>query len=104
MGVAVLEQAQPTTVLIRFLGIGRSHADGAVTRVVVGVKQVLNVIYPEHGAAVRQICPSTGREGPIESLNHGRLLFAVTGKMLDPVEFHQGLEVRVKEFLALVGL
>ena len=55
MGVFVSEPANPETAHVRLLDIGRSHADGAVARVIVGVNQVLNDIHPAHGAAVRQI-------------------------------------------------
>ena len=104
MGVAVPEQVHPETVLVRFLDIGQSHADGAVARVVVGVNQVLEDIHSAHGASVRQICPYLGLDVPIESLHHGHLLFALTGKALNTLAFHQGLKGRVEEFLALVGL
>ena len=104
VGVSVPKKAHPETVFVFLLDIGRGHADGAVARCVVGVNQVLNDIYPAHGAAVRQICPYPGLDGLIKSLHHGRLLFAFTGKMLDTMAFHQGLEVRVEEFLTLVGL
>ena len=104
VGVSVPKMAHPETVLVLFLDIGRRHADGAVARVVVGVNQVLDDFYPAHGAAVRQICPYPGLDSPIKSLHHGRILFALTGKVLDTDAFHQGLEVRVEELLALVGL
>ena len=101
--VSFPKKAHPETVLVFLLDIGRRHADGAVARVVVGVNQVLDDIYPAHGAAVRQICQYPGFDSPIESLRHGRLLFALTGKLLNTVAFHQGLEFRVEEFLALLG-
>ena len=96
--------AHSTTVLVYFLDIGRRHADEAVARVIVGVNQVLDDIYPAHGAAVRQICQYPNLNGLIESLHYCRLLFALTGKVLDTKAFHQGLEVRVGELFALVGL
>ena len=71
---------------------------------VVGVNQVLDDIHPAHSAAVRKICPYPGLDGSIESLYHGRLLLALSGKVLDTVALYQGLEVRVKELLAFVGL
>ena len=104
VGVSVSKKAHSETVLVLFLDSGRRHADGAVLRVVVGVNQVLDDIYPAYGVAVKQICLCPALDGPIESLHHGRLLFALTGKVLDTVAFHKGLEVGVKEFLALVGL
>ena len=104
MGVSVPKKAHPETVIVLFLDIGRRHAYGAVARVFVGVNQVLDDIYSAHGAGVRQICPYSGLDGPIESLHHGSFLFALTGKVLDTVTFHQGLEVRVEEFFSLVGL
>ena len=102
--VFVPKKAHSETVLVFLLDIGRRHADGAVARVVVGVNQVLDVIYPAHGTAVRQICPYPGLDSPIKSLHNGRLLFALNGKVLDTVALYLGLEVRVEEFLALVGL
>ena len=42
-----------------------------------------------------------GLNGMIESLHHGCLLIALTGKVLDTVAFHQGQEVLVKNFLPL---
>ena len=104
VGVSVPKNAHPETVLVFLLDIGRRHADGAVARVVVLVNQVLDDIYPAHGAVVRQICPYFGLESPIKSRYYGHLLFAFTGKVLNTVAFNQGLEVRVDEFLALVGL
>ena len=104
MGVAVPKKVHPETVFVLLLNINRQHADGAVPRVFLGVNQVLDDIYPAHGAAVRQICPYPGLDSPIKSLHHGRLLFALTGKVLDTVAFHQGLEVRVEELLVLVGV
>ena len=81
-----------------------ANADGAVARVVVGVHQVLDDIHPTHGAAVRQICPYPGHYGGVKSLHHGRLLLALTGKVLNTVLLHQGLKIRVKELLAFVRL
>ena len=104
VSVSVSEQAHLKTVLVIFFDIGRRYADGAVARVVVGVNQVLDDIHPAHGAAVRQICPYPGFDGAVESLYHGRFLLAFSGKVLNTVAFHQGLEVRVEEFFALVGL
>ena len=52
ISVSVSEEAHPETVLVLLLDIGRSHAVGAVTRVVVGVNQVLDDIHPAHSAAV----------------------------------------------------
>ena len=96
--------AHTETVFVHLLDIGRRHANWAVARVVVNVNQVLDDIYPAHGAAVRQMWPYPGLEGSIESLIHFRLLFALTGKVLDTVGFHRGLEVRVEKFRALIGL
>ena len=98
------KRCHPETVLVLLLDIDLCHADGAVARVVVIVNQVLNNIYPYHGTVVQDIGPYPGLDGSIKSLYHGRLLFAFTGKVLDAVAFHQGLEVRVEEFLALLGL
>ena len=103
-GVSVPEEAHPESFLILLLDIGRRHADGAVARVVVGVHQVLDEVHPTHGAALRQICPYPGFDGAVKSLHHGCLLLAFTGKVLDTVALHQGLKVRVKKLLALVGL
>ena len=75
-----------------------------MARVVESINQVLHAMYPAHGAAVRQICPYSRLDGAVKSLDHGRLLLAFTGKMLDTVAFHQCLEVRVEELLAFVGL
>ena len=83
------------------MDIGRSHADGGVARVDVGVNQVLDDIHPAHGAAVRQIFSSPGLDGSVKSLYNGRLLFALTGKVLDTVALHQDLEVRVDDYLHL---
>ena len=96
--------AHPESVFVLLLNIGRRHADGAVTRVVVGVHQVLDDVDPTHGAAVRQICPNPGFVGVVKSLYYGNFLLAFTGKLLDTVTLHQGLKVRVKELLALVCL
>ena len=104
VSVSVPKTAHPKPVLVLLIDIGRRHTDGAVVRVVLWVDQVLNDIHPTHGAAVGQICPYPGFYVPIESLHHGRRLFALTGKVLDTVAFHQGLKVRVEEFLTLVGL
>ena len=93
VSVSVSEQAHPKTVLILFFDIGRSHADGAVARVVVGVNQVLDDIHPAHGPAVGQIYPYPGLDGLVESLYHGRLLLALTRKVLNTVALNQGLEV-----------
>ena len=79
VGVSVLKKVQPETVFV-LLYINRHHADGAVARMVVGVHQVLDNIYPAHGAGVRQICSYPHLDGSIESLYHGRFLFALTGK------------------------
>ena len=76
-----------------FFDIGRSHADGAVARVVVGVNQVLDDIHPAHGPAVREICPYPGYDGAVESLYYGRLLLAFTGKVLNTMALHKGLEI-----------
>ena len=75
-----------------------------MAQVVVGVNQVLDDIHPAHGAAVRQISPYPGLDGSVESLYHGRLLLALTGKVLDIVALYQGMEVRVDELLAFIGL
>ena len=104
VGVSVPKTSHLETVLVLFLAIGRRHADGLVAQVVVRVNQVLVNIYQSHGAAVRQIYPYPNLDGPIESLQNGRLLFPLTSKGLDTLAFHQGLEVRVEEFLAFVGL
>ena len=104
MDIAILEETHPETVFDYLLDIGRFHADGAVARVVVPVNQVLDDIYPAHRAAVRQICPYPGHNGPIESFHHGRVFIALTGKVLDTVAFHQSLEIRVEEFFAFDGL
>ena len=104
MGVSVPKEAHPESVLVLLLDIGQRHADGAVARVVVGVHQVLDDIHQTHGATVRQICPYPGLDGAVKSLHHGRLLLDLTGKVLNTVALHQGLKVRVKEHLALVGL
>ena len=104
VSVSVSEEAHPETDLVLLLDIGRTHVDGAVARVVVGVNQVLDDIHPAHGAADRQLCPSPGLDGSVESLYHGRLLLALTGKVLDTVALHQGLEIQVEELLAFVGL
>ena len=82
-------------VLVLLLDIGRRHADGAVALVVLGVDHIMNDIHPTHGAAIRQKCPYPGFDGPIKSLHHGRLLFALTGKVLDTVSFHQNLKLLV---------
>ena len=87
-----------------FLYIGRRHADGAVARMVVGVHQVLDDIHPTHGAMVRQKCLYAGLDVAGKSLHHGRLFLALTGKVLNTVALYQGLKVRVKELIALVGL
>ena len=104
VSVSVPKTAQPKTIFVILLDIARRHGDGAVARVVVGVDQLLDDIHPTHGAAVRQICPYPGFDGPIESLRFGRLLFAFTVKVLNTVACHQGLKVRVEEFVTLVGL
>ena len=104
VSVSVSEKANPETVFVCLLEIGRNHADGAVARVVLGVTQVLDDIHPAHGTAVRQICPYPGLDGSVKSLYNGRLLLALTGKVMDTVALHQGLEVRVEELLAFVGL
>ena len=104
VGVSVPKKSHPETVLVLLFDIGRRPADGAVARVVLGVNQVLDDVYPAHGASVRQIYQYPGLDGLIESLYHGRLLVALTDKVLDTVAFHQGLEVRVEEFFAFVGL
>ena len=88
MGVSVPKMAHPDTVHGFLLDIGRRHADEAVTRVVVGVNQVLDDIYPAHAAAVRQIYPYPGLDGLIESLHYGSILFTLTGKVLNTVTFH----------------
>ena len=103
VSVSFLKRAHPETVLVLLLDTGLRHVDKAVTRVVVGVDQVLDDIHSTHGAAVRQICPYPCFDGLMESFHHGRLLFALTVKVLDTVAFHQRLEVRVEEFLDLVG-
>ena len=72
--------------------------------VVVNVNQVLDNIHPAHSVAVRKICPYPGLDSAIKLLHHGRLLFAFTGKVLNTVVLHKGLEVRVEELLALVSL
>ena len=104
VSVSVSKQAHPKTVLVLLFDIGRRHADEAVARFVVGVNQVLDDIHLAHGAAVRQICPYPGFDGAVESLYHGRLLLAFTGKVLNTMALHKGLEIRVEELLALVGL
>ena len=104
MGVSVPKMAQLESVFVLRLDIGRRHADGAVSRVVVGVDQVLDDVHPTHGASVRQICPYHGFDGAVKSLFHGCLLLAFTGKMLDTVTYYQGLKFRVNELIALVGL
>ena len=104
MGVSVPIETHPETVLILLLDIGRRHANGAMAQVVVSVNQVMDDIHSAHGAAVRQICPYFGLNGSVESLYHGRLLLDLTGKVLETVAFHQSLEVRVEELVALVGL
>ena len=86
------------------MDISRRHANGAVARVVESVYQVLNDIHPAHGATVRQICPYASLDGAVEPLHHGRLLLALTGKVLDTIALHQGLEVRVEELFPVVGL
>ena len=104
MGVSVPKEAHPESVLVLLLDINRLHADGAVALVIVKVHQVLDDIHPIHGVTVRQICSYSGLDGAIKLLQNGRLLLAFTGKVLDTVAIHQGLKVRVKELLALVGL
>ena len=85
VGVSIPDKAHPESVLVLLLEIGRRHADKAVARVVIGVYQVLDDIHPTKGAAVRQICPYPGLEGAVKSLHHGRLLHALTGKVLNTV-------------------
>ena len=85
VGVSVPERTHPESVLVLLLDIGRGHADGAVVRVVVGVHQVLDDVHLTHGAAVRQICPYPGINSAVKSVNHGRLLLAFTGKVLNTV-------------------
>ena len=92
------------SVLVLLLDKGRPHTDGAVVRVVVLVHQILDDVHQSHGAAVRQICPYPNFNGAVKSLHHGRLLLAFTGKVLDTVELHQSLKVRVTELLSLLGL
>ena len=104
ISVAVFEESHTETILVLLLDIGRSHADGALARVVEGVYQVLDDIHPGHGAAVRQIYPYAGLDGAVKSLHHDRLLLAFTGKVLDIVAFHQSLEVKVKELFAMRNL
>ena len=104
VGVFVFTKAHPDTFLILLLDIGRHHADGALPRMVLSVNHVLDNIYSAHDAAVRQICPYPGLDCLIESLHHGRLLFALIGKVLDTVAFHQYLKFRVEELFDLVGL
>ena len=79
MGIAVLEQAHRKAVFVFLMDIGWRHADEAVARVVVGVNQVLDDIYPPHGNAVNQICPYPSFDGLVESLYPGCLLLALTG-------------------------
>ena len=93
LSVSVSETAQLETVLVILFDIGRSHADGAVALVVVGVNQVLDVIHSAHGAAVRQICQYYSFDGAVESLYKGRHLIAFTGKVLDTVALHKGLKI-----------
>ena len=102
--VSVPEEAHPESIHLLPLDIGRRHADGAVARVVVGVDQVLDYIHLTHGATVRQMCPYSGLDGAVKSLHYGRLLLALIAKLLNTVALRQGLKVRVKELLALVGL
>ena len=71
---------------------------------VVGVNQVLDDIHLTYNAAVRQICLYPGLDGSDKSLYHGRLLLVLTGKVLDTVAFHQGLEVQIEKLLAFVDL
>ena len=104
VGVSVPEEAQPNTVFVLLLDIGRRNADGAAAGVVVGINQVGNNIHPAHGAAVRQICSYFGLDCLFESLDHGRLLIAFTGKMLNTVAFHPVPKVRVDKRFALVGM
>ena len=104
VSVSVSEEAHPETVLVIFLDISRSHADGAVARVVVNVNQVLDDIHPPHGAAVRQLCPYPGLDTAVESLYHGHILLALTGKVLNTMALHQGLKIRIDELLAIVDL
>ena len=104
VSVSVSEQAHSETVLVLLLNIGRIHTDRAVERVVVCVNQVLDDIHPAHSASVRQICPYPGLDGAVKSLYHGRLLLALTGNVLDTMALHKGLEIRVEELLAIVGL
>ena len=96
LGVSVPVQTHQKTVLVLLLDIGRHHADIAVARVVVGVHLVLDDIHPTHGAAVGQICLYPGLDGAIKSLYYGRLMHALTGKVLNTVALHQALKVRVK--------
>ena len=65
---------------------------------------MLDDIYLAHGAAIREICPYTGLDGSIKSLNYGRLLFAFTGKVLNNVAFNQSLYVQVEERVSVVIL
>ena len=104
ISVFVSEETHLETVLVLLLDIGRSHADGAMARVVVGVNQVLNDIYPAYSAAVRQICPYPGLDNAVESLYHGRLLLALTSKVLDTMALHKGIDILVEKLLALVSV
>ena len=75
-----------------------------MARVIVCVNQVPNDIHLAHGAAVRQICQYPGLDGSVQSLDNGRLLLALTGKMLDTGAHYQSLKVRVKKILAFANL
>ena len=104
VSVSLSEKSHQETVLVLFLDIGRRNADKPIAWVVLGINKVLDDIYPAHGASVRQICPYPGLDGEVKLLYHSCLFFALTDKMLNTVALHQGVEIRVEEFLALVGL
>ena len=104
VGVSVPKTAHSKTVFVLLLDIGRRHAGWAVARGFIGVNQFLNDIYRAQCAAVRQIWPYPNLDSLIKSLHHCRIVFALTGKVLNTVAFHQGLEVRVEELFALDNL
>ena len=95
MGVYLRKKANPETVFVFILDIGRRHADEVVARVVSA--STMSWIMSAQSTVPRSVqCLYHSLNGPIESLHHGRRSFALTGKVLDIVAFHQSLEVRVE--------
>ena len=88
VSVSVSKEAHPKSDIVLRLDIGRSHTDVAVARVVVRVNQVLIDIFPAHGAAGRQIYLYSDLDGAVEFLYHGRLLLALSSKVLNTMVLH----------------